>query len=108
MIDPNSTEHPTSSPSGRPKVLVLGDWVIDEHWIIGEHRAPTAARKGGAHYRALHRLNSTIRVTHCAGLTASILKRCGYYANDEDRQNGKLTPGYGCPGSQTPPTTGPR
>lgn len=57
------------------KILVVGDWVIDEHWVTGVHRSPTASRTGQAHYRGLHPLNCPIQSFCAAGQTASILQR---------------------------------
>ncbi|NOT00500.1 MAG: ATP-binding protein [Phycisphaerales bacterium] len=59
----------------KKRVLVVGDWCVDEHWILGEHRLPSAVRTGKRHYRALHQLNSTVRVISGAGLTCSMLQQ---------------------------------
>ena len=55
------------------KILIIGDWVVDEHWVIGVHRSVTSSRTGKAHYRALHLSNSTVESLCAAGRTASIL-----------------------------------
>ena len=55
------------------KILVIGDWVIDEHWVTGIHRSPTSSRTGESHRRALHLLNSTTQSFCGAGQTACIL-----------------------------------
>jgi hypothetical protein len=54
-------------------VLVVGDWFLDEHWVIGTHRSATSSRTGQAHYRALHVPTSTVQSLCGAGRTASIL-----------------------------------
>lgn len=61
------------------KILVVGDWVLDEHWVIGVHRSPTSSRTGDAHYRALHFANATVESLCGAGRTASVLHqvKCG-------------------------------
>lgn len=54
-------------------VLVAGDWVVDDNWVIGTHRSPTSTRTGSGHYRSLHRLNSSVQSFCGAGRTASLL-----------------------------------
>jgi ATPase family associated with various cellular activities (AAA) len=54
-------------------VLVVGDWVVDEHWSIGVHRSSTSSRTGTTHYRALHLPTSTVESLCGAGRTASVL-----------------------------------
>jgi hypothetical protein len=56
-------------------ILVIGDWVVDEHWVTGVHRSPTASRTGQAHFRGLHPLNCSIQSFCAAGQTAAILQR---------------------------------
>ncbi len=63
----------TRSDGGTTRILVVGDWVVDEHWVTGIHRSPTSSRTGRAHYRTLHGLNSTTESLCAAGQTASIL-----------------------------------
>ena len=55
------------------KVLILGDWVVDDYWVMGIHRSPTASRTGRIHYRSLHSLGSSVRALCGAGRTASVL-----------------------------------
>jgi hypothetical protein len=55
------------------KILIIGDWVVDEHWVIGVHRSPTSSRTGQAHYRALHYSASSVESLCGAGRTASVL-----------------------------------
>ena len=54
-------------------ILVVGDWVVDEHWIVGRHRSTTASRRGDEHYHALHDLDSGVEALCGAGLVASLL-----------------------------------
>lgn len=30
--------------SPRKKILVIGDWRVDEHWLVGFHRSKTSSR----------------------------------------------------------------
>ena len=55
------------------QVLVVGDWVVDDHWVTAVHRSPTASRTGRAHYRSLHRPSGSVRALCGAGRTASVL-----------------------------------
>lgn len=55
------------------KILVVGDWFVDEHWVMGVHRSASSSRTGDAHYRALHNMSSTVQSFCGAGLTASLL-----------------------------------
>lgn len=56
-----------------PGVVALGDWVVDEHWIVGDHRPRTASRTGPRHTRALHGKNATLLSLSGAGKVASVL-----------------------------------
>ncbi|TAK99530.1 MAG: ATP-binding protein [Verrucomicrobia bacterium] len=68
---------PCRSEQRRLSVLVLGDLVVDEHWVTGIERSPTASRRGLSHSHALHALNTTVDTLSGAGLTASVLARAG-------------------------------
>src|ERR1700737_2028857 len=64
------------------KILIVGDWVVDEHWVIGVHRSPTSSRTGQSHYRALHHSGSTVESLCGAGRTASILDQVRFQGKD--------------------------
>lgn len=64
-----------ATQNARLSVLVVGDWVVDEHWVTGIERSATASRRGRAHFHALHGINTTVEALCGAGLTASILGR---------------------------------
>ena len=57
----------------KPGVLVVGDWVVDEHWVVGDHRWPSSSRIGLRHSRALHRDDCSVRSLCGAGQVATIL-----------------------------------
>jgi hypothetical protein len=61
-------------------VLVVGDWVVDEHWVTSVQRSQTSSRTGAIHYRVLHRLTSSVESLCGAGRTASILHLAKYCA----------------------------
>jgi len=54
-------------------ILVVGDWLVDEHWVVGKHRALSSSRTGRDHSRALHDHTSSVRSLCGAGQVASIL-----------------------------------
>src|SRR5947209_3511047 len=60
----------TSSPK---QVLVVGDWVVDDYWVTGDHRSPSASRVGRAHLRALNDAGSSVQALVGAGRVASLL-----------------------------------
>jgi len=64
------------------KILVLGDWLVDEHWAVGLHRSQSASRIGHRHSRALHVAQCSTRSLCGAGQTATIL----YNAKDGARE----------------------
>ncbi|MBI3679114.1 MAG: AAA family ATPase [Acidobacteria bacterium] len=61
------------------KILVVGDWVIDEHWVASVHRSLTRSRAGRHHSRVLHELGSWILTLAGAGKTTEILHRAGSF-----------------------------
>ncbi len=60
----------------------MGDWLVDQHWIMGIHRSRTSSRVGQTHYRTLQDLNSTVTSFCGAGRTAAILHRAQIGGND--------------------------
>lgn len=54
-------------------VLVVGDWLVDEHWVVGKHRSATSSRTGFDHSRALHNDECSVRSLCGAGQVATIL-----------------------------------
>jgi len=55
------------------RILVVGDWMIDDYWALGIHRSPTASRVGQQHFRALNPPNSIVQTFAGAGRVASLL-----------------------------------
>jgi hypothetical protein len=69
-----SQSQPNSAATPHPfGVLVVGDWLVDEHWVVGKHRAPSSSRTGHEHSRALHREGCSVRSLCGAGQVATIL-----------------------------------
>jgi len=59
----------------KKKILVVGDWIVDDYWVIGDHRSPKSVRTGQMHHRALHTKHASIRAFCGAGRTASLLSQ---------------------------------
>lgn len=55
------------------KILIVGDWVIDEHWVTSVHRSKTKSRPAQNHYRTLHSPDSCTITLAGAGKVASVL-----------------------------------
>jgi predicted AAA+ superfamily ATPase len=64
------------------KVLVVGDWLVDEHWIVGRHRSESASRAGRRHSRALNTSDSSVRSLCGAGQVATIL-HCAHSGDEK-------------------------
>jgi len=71
-------------------VLVVGDWFVDAHWVVGPHRSDSASRTGHDHAIALHGLNSTVRELGGAGQVMSLLS-----SNEEAPETRKFGQAYG-------------
>ena len=55
------------------EILVIGDWVIDENWVLATHRSPMSTVEGRSHLRALGGLSSKVMTFCGAGRVARIL-----------------------------------
>ncbi len=56
------------------KILVVGDWVIDDYWLTSDHRSQTASRVGKRHLRALNdEAFPQVRTLAGAGRVTSLL-----------------------------------
>ena len=56
-------------------ILIVGDWLIDEHWLTGIHRSATSSRIGQSHFRGLQSPDCAIQSFCGAGQTASAILR---------------------------------
>ncbi len=54
-------------------VLLVGDWFVDDHWVLGAHRSSTSSRTGRRHLAALQEIGSATESLCGAGRTASVL-----------------------------------
>ena len=55
------------------RILVIGDWLVDEHWVVGRHRSESASRPGQRHSRALQAADCSVRSLCGAGQVATVL-----------------------------------
>jgi hypothetical protein len=74
----NVLAYPTSHEPPKKRILVIGDWLVDEHWVVGVQRSKTSSRVGRAHFRALQDPDSTVTSFCGAGRTAGILHRAQF------------------------------
>ena len=58
---------------GQTRILVVGDWLVDEYWLLGEQRSSFSRRRGLRHTLALHSADASIRTLGGAGMVASVL-----------------------------------
>jgi len=64
---------PKEPPSPNGRLVVMGDWLIDEHWVTGTHRSDTASRTGDTHVRSIHSAFSHVMELGGTGTTSSLL-----------------------------------
>jgi len=64
---------PTLTVTARPKIIIVGDWAIDEDWVVGPIRSVTSSRVGKLHDRALHQPGDAVEDLCGAGRMTSIL-----------------------------------
>ena len=57
----------------RTKILVVGDWLVDEYWLLGEQRSSFSRRRGQRHALALHVPQASVRTLGGAGMVAAVL-----------------------------------
>ena len=55
------------------RILVVGDWFVDEHWLMGIHRSSMSSRTGDTHSRALYEDDACVTTFCGAGAPASLL-----------------------------------
>lgn len=60
------------------RVLVVGDWFVDDHWVAGTYRSSTSSRTGDRHLAALQGKHSATESLCGAGRTASVLHGAGF------------------------------
>ena len=70
---PNLLER--NAPHRPKRILLVGDWVVEERWVTGIHRSPTSSRTGQRQLRALHKPCSSVQFLSGAGRIATVLHR---------------------------------
>lgn len=73
------------------KVLVIGDWTIDQNWICGIQRSSLSSRTGVTHLRGVNEQDGATESLCGAGSVASIINR----ANRGDESLGYGVAGVG-------------
>jgi len=73
-----TTEDSSQLPSSKPRqsrILILGDWVVDEYWFLVSHHSDISSHVGFSHYRSSLEGNE-VAVDLCgAGHVARMLNR---------------------------------
>jgi hypothetical protein len=65
-------------PEKQKRILLVGDWVVEERWVTGVHRSATSSRTGQRQLRSLHGLCSTVQSLSSAGRIATVLHRISH------------------------------
>ncbi len=63
----------SKTKSRPPRLLVIGDWVVDDTWVIGNHYSPISSNVGLSHFKSLHDPRSNVRKLSAAGHVATLL-----------------------------------
>lgn len=79
--DESQTSGPTSVAGKR--VLVVGDWIVDDNWVLGIQRSATSSRTGKNHYQAQHKDQSSVQAFCGAGRTAEVIHQRRHEASGE-------------------------
>lgn len=66
------------------EVLVLGDWVLDENWVLARHRSLYSDDGDRSHFRALGDVSSRVLELCGAGRVARFLYWCDRFGVDPD------------------------
>ena len=67
----------------KKKVLVVGDWFVDEYWFVVRHHSDVSSHTGQLHYRIASEFGDAVRDLCGAGLVARILYELRTYKVDE-------------------------
>lgn len=85
---PRNIGRSSSDEDRRPlKILIVGDWVVDDYWVTGIHRSKISSRTGVSHYRTQHGEASSVQAFCGAGRSASVL----YHARKGARKRFDVT-----------------
>ena len=68
------------------RVIVAGDWLVDEYWVVGPHRSQSSSRTGATHSRALQEGAGSVQSLCGAGQVATIL----HQATKNDRPANRI------------------
>ena len=73
---PESTKVAPKLDDPPKNILLVGDWVLDEDWVVGPMRSVTSSRVGKSHDRALQDIDNSVKSLGGAARTTSLLYRC--------------------------------
>lgn len=62
-----------SAPQAPINVLIVGDWVLDEYWVLAAHHSDISSHTGFAHYRSDRKQNKILMDLCGAGHVARFL-----------------------------------
>jgi hypothetical protein len=71
---PEAPQAAALEPHKKLSLLVLGDWVIDDTWVLGDQDSATSTVVGQKHYRSLHHAGVAAKRLCGAGRVAAILR----------------------------------
>ena len=56
------------------RILLVGDWVIDDNWVVGSHKSDLSTGVGEQYYRSLHQPGNVVRKFCGAGRVGSLIR----------------------------------
>jgi hypothetical protein len=71
----------------KQKILIVGDWFVDEYWFLARHHSTTSRHTGPLHYRIISKKEESVRDLCGAGVIARMLYQLRKY--DLDSTNAK-------------------
>lgn len=77
------------------RILLIGDWVIDDDWVVDAMQSDTGSGIGRDYFRSLHHPGGTIRRLGAAGLTANHLLLSTYGPGGGPESNELTVAGVG-------------
>lgn len=60
-------------PGKRQRILIIGDWVVDEYWFLVRHHSEISSHTGFIHYRIASKFGESVKDLCGAGHVARVL-----------------------------------